>query len=183
MLAENDLAMHFVCMREELQALIDNTKRFWISNCGCREGKEGGCRQSRMDVCLMFSDGIGSSGSGKREVTREDVAGIMREAELKHLVTRPYRSEDRKTVEGSCICCHDCCAYFLNTEERCDKGAFIEETDAKECVDCGACVDLCYFGARKMVGDKLVVDREKCYGCGLCRDGCAVDCIKMLARG
>jgi Pyruvate/2-oxoacid:ferredoxin oxidoreductase delta subunit len=175
--------MHYVCTREELRTVIDAQKRFWVSNCGCREGKEGGCKRSRMDVCLMFADVEGSSGTGKREISRADVDAIMREAETKHLVTRPFRNEARTETEGSCFCCDDCCGYFNGDEYKCDKGAFIEVTEQEECADCGACVDVCYFKARTMVDDKLAVDREKCFGCGLCRDVCPTNCIEMSARG
>jgi ferredoxin len=181
-LADDKLAMHYVCTREELQTMTDAQKRFWVSNCGCREGNKAGCRRSRADVCLMFTEGDGSSGSNKREVTRAEVNAIMREAEEKHLVTRPFRNEARTGTGGSCFCCDDCCGYFLGDEYKCDKGAFIETTKQQDCTDCGACVDVCYFKARKMDGDRLAVDRDKCFGCGLCRDACPADCITMLAR-
>jgi Pyruvate/2-oxoacid:ferredoxin oxidoreductase delta subunit len=181
-MSDDKSPMHYVSTREELKAIADRQTRFWVSNCGCREGREGGCKRSRMDVCLMFAPVEGSSGTNKRVISRAEMEAIFREAEEKHLVTRPFRSEDRRTVEGSCFCCDDCCGYFQTSEYQCDKGQMIELTDPRECTDCGACVDVCHFKARRMVDGKLVLERDKCFGCGLCRDVCAVNCIKMVPR-
>jgi len=180
---DTEKAFHFVCAREQAWKLIGEYDRFWASNCGCRENREGGCQRSRMDLCLVFRDDIGSSGTGKREVTLEDVNAFFREAEEKHLVTRPYRDEETRTrVEGICFCCDDCCGYFHDASEVCDKGDLIQSTNMDDCTHCGVCANVCYFGARKLSGDKLFVDREKCYGCGLCVDVCPVGCVEMILR-
>jgi ferredoxin len=185
MMNDTEAAFHFVCTRDQARDLVKKFDRFWASNCGCREEREGGCRRSRMDLCLMFRDDIaGSGGSGKREVYLEDVKEFIREAEEKHLVTRPYRDEETRTrVDGICFCCDDCCGYFLDPDDVCDKGDLIGKTQTEGCTNCGACVEVCYFGARKMEGDDLIVNREECYGCGLCLDVCPEECIEMVPRG
>ena len=177
-----DYPIHFVCTHDEAKALLPQQEKFWVSNCGCREGK-GTCSQSRMDVCLIFKGDIGSSGSTIKEVDRAFVEGIFKEAEDKLLVARPYRNDtDKNTVDGLCFCCNDCCGYFLDPTETCDKGKFIEKTDMDACIDCGECVPVCYFKARKMAERHLEVDRQKCYGCGLCASVCPIECIEMIER-
>ena len=137
-------AFHFVCTREEADRLSRDYDRFWASNCGCREGLGAKCKRSRMDVCLLFSDDFPPTGSGKREIGRDGVEAIFREAREKHLVTRPFRNDkDPAKVDGICFCCDDCCGYFQNPGERCDKGACVETTDADRCSDCGLCVEAC----------------------------------------
>lgn len=174
--------MHYVCTRDEARAILDRQKRFWVSNCGCRE-RRGGCARSRIDLCLEFRPVNASGGSGLREISRAEVEEILREAEARHLVMRPFRDESRQQTEGFCVCCDDCCGYFLSpTEERCDKGALIQSTDAAACTDCGDCTHVCYFGARKMEDGRLAVDSDACYGCGLCLDVCPAGCIRMVAR-
>jgi ferredoxin len=180
---EKERTLHFVCTRDQAWNLTKEHQRFWASNCGCREGREGGCRRSRMDLCLMFRDDIGSSGSGKREVFLNEVKEFFHEAEEKHLVTRPFRDEEtRRRIEGICFCCDDCCGYFLDADEVCDKGDLVEKTGSLECTNCGDCAEACYFGARKMEGNDLVVNHDSCYGCGLCLDVCPEDCIQMVPR-
>ncbi|MGB2696914.1 MAG: 4Fe-4S binding protein [Candidatus Zixiibacteriota bacterium] len=181
---KEDLAFHYVCTREEARQLVGQYERFWVLNCGCREARKEGCSRSRIDLCLMFrSDITGSDGSGKKEISRAELEEIFQEARDKHLVTRPFRNDkDRSQTEGICFCCDDCCAYFLDPTEKCDKGELIEKTEQDNCTNCGECVEVCYFKARKMEEDKLQVDQKECYGCGLCVDVCSEGCISMVER-
>lgn len=181
---KEDLAFHYVCTREQAQKIVGRYNKFWVSNCGCREDR-GGCDRSRTDVCLMFRDDIpGSGGSGRKEISRTDVEEIFQEAKVKHLVTRPFRNEENMTqTDGICFCCDDCCAYFLKpNENRCDKGGLIEKTENDKCTSCGECTEVCYFGARKLRSEELLIDRDACYGCGLCVDVCPGDCVRMIRR-
>jgi Pyruvate/2-oxoacid:ferredoxin oxidoreductase delta subunit len=176
-----DLAMHYVCTHLEALELIKGQTEFSVSNCGCREGR-GKCERSRMDVCLNFSKQGDPSGSDMHEIDAPAALAILEEARSKKLVTRPFRNDDRKKTDGICFCCDDCCGYFLNKDEECDKGKFIEMTDMNLCVHCGACVPICYFGARRIVDGCLEIDRNECYGCGLCMELCPADAIEMLKR-
>lgn len=177
-------SFHYVSTRAEARAIINQHQKFWVSDCGCREGTEGGCKRSRIDVCLFFDETeMQGTGSGWKQVDRAFVEDILKEAEEKHLVTRPFRYEaDRTRDQGVCFCCDDCCAYFKGDEWGCDSGIYIEQTDMETCTQCGDCEEVCYFGARKMIDVKLAIDQEGCYGCGLCLDVCPEDCIEMVER-
>lgn len=180
---DGDLSFHYVCTRDEARKLIEQHKKFWVSNCGCREAK-GKCERSRIDVCLYFWDDIKAYGTGFKEISQAKVKDIFKEVEEKYLVTRPFRNEKNMSeIGGICFCCDDCCEYFTKPGEKCDKGTFIEKTDLEKCNNCGVCVDVCYFKARKMEDDDtLLVNRDNCYGCGLCIDVCPEDCIEMVQR-
>jgi ferredoxin len=181
-MTEVGLALHYVCTPAESRNLVEGRSRFWVSNCGCREQK-GGCKRSRMDVCLMFQGSDSGSGSGIHEISRDQVEEILQEAQLKRLVSRPFRdTSDMRKTDGICFCCDDCCGYFLNPEERCDKGVLEALTDLNQCNDCLACVAVCHFGARSAVGSALHFDPETCYGCGLCAEVCPSKGIRMVAR-
>ena len=180
-MSQQELHIHYVCTHDEAEAMIKKHNQFWVSNCGCREGK-GHCSRSRMDVCLMFKGDIGSSGSGMKPITTDQAWAILEEAKTKHLVTRPFRDETRTKTDGICFCCDDCCGYFLDKNEICDKGKFVEETDEESCTLCGDCVEVCYFKARDISGGELLVDPADCYGCGLCAQVCPEKCVEMIAR-
>jgi ferredoxin len=177
----DDLAFHFVCTLDEAKSMVDKRKKFWVSNCNCREHR-GPCKRSRMDVCLQFAADTAADGPSKHAATSDEVYAIFEEAREKHLVPRPFRNEkNKKKVDGICFCCDDCCGYFLGLHGPCDKGELIEQTDMGVCIDCGVCAGVCSFGAR-MVEEALKVDREKCYGCGVCVDACAMKAITMVPR-
>jgi ferredoxin len=182
-MSEKEIPIHYVCTREKAQELIDRQKHFWVSNCGCREGNKEGCKRSRIDVCLMWADGEGSSGSDKHPATRAEVDAIMKEAKDKCLVYRPFRNDARTDTEGICFCCDDCCGYFQpGSTYRCDQGEKIEQTKVEDCTNCGACEPVCYFKARQMKDGALALTRDKCYGCGLCVDVCPTSCITLATR-
>jgi ferredoxin len=176
----DDLAFHFVCTLDEAKSMVDKRKKFWISNCNCREHR-GPCKRSRADVCLQFVAHTAADGPSKHVATRDEVDAIFEEAREKHLVPRPFRNRSRKGIDGICFCCDDCCGYFLGLHGLCDKGKLIEQTDREICIDCGVCAGVCHFGAR-VAEEALKVDREKCYGCGICVDACAMKAIAMVPR-
>lgn len=177
-------ALHYVCTVEQARRILPEQERFWVSSCGCRESRGGKCARSRIDVCLQFHDRTAASGfSGLKEIPASEVERLLLEAETRSLVCRPFRGyTDRSVTEGICFCCDDCCGYFLNRDERCDKGTLIERTEIEACNDCGECVDVCHFGGRSMVDGALALHREECYGCGLCVDGCPLGCVEMTPR-
>ncbi|MCK5051457.1 MAG: hypothetical protein KAS53_06960 [Candidatus Cloacimonetes bacterium] len=179
---DSNIPFHYVCTRDEAIELSKKFDEFWVSNCGCRETGNG-CERSRIDVCLFFKEYKEGSGSNFHKVQKEFLEELFKEAEEKHLVTRPFRdSEDMTKTAGICFCCDDCCEYLKTQNDLCDKGTLIEKTDLNKCTDCELCVAVCYFKARKMEDNKLVIEQDNCYGCGLCIDVCAVDCIKMVQR-
>jgi electron transfer flavoprotein alpha subunit len=53
--------------------------------------------------------------------------------------------------------------------------------DKDKCIGCGACMDLCPFGALTLVGDLAQVD-DKCTGCGACLDICPVNALSLADR-
>ena len=178
-MSNDNIPCHYVCTQQRARKLVSERDHFWVSNCGCRE-QRGGCARSRTDVCLVFNHEFGGSGSNLHEVDRPSVEGILREADDKRLVARPFRSQDRTQTDGICFCCDDCCGYFLNPAETCDRGQLAEATAMADCTHCGLCADVCHFQARRMEDGLLVVAHDNCYGCGLCVDICPEDCIRMM---
>ena len=55
------------------------------------------------------------------------------------------------------------------------------EINKEECIGCGACVDVCPFGALKLVDDIAVAD-DKCTACGACLDVCPVEALSLPER-
>ncbi len=182
-MGKSEAPFHYVCTLDQAETIIKRHKKFWVSKCGCREKRGNRCKRSRIDVCLYFTGTFGSSGTGFRRAARREAIAILALARREHLVARPYpNAKLKKPLEGICFCCDDCCAYFLNPKEECDKGKDIEKTDLKRCTACGDCVKVCYFGARLVRRKKLTLRRARCYGCGLCVDVCPETCISMGPR-
>lgn len=177
----NQIPVHYVCTLTEAEELISQRENFWVSDCGCRE-KQGECKRSRLDVCLIFNPDDQGSGGNNKQISKFAAFEILQVAKESALVPRPFRDNSRQLTDGICFCCDDCCGYFLNQNEICDKGKYIAQTDLNGCTDCGVCEDVCYFKAREFVNGKLSFHEEDCYGCGLCPDTCPVACIELTER-
>ena len=55
------------------------------------------------------------------------------------------------------------------------------EISKEECIGCGACVDVCPFGALSLVDDIAVVN-DQCNACGACLDACPAEVLSLPAR-
>ena len=84
-------------------------------------------------------------------------------------------------VTEACIKCKytDCVAVC--PVDCFHEGANMLVIDPVECIDCGACVDVCPTEAIAMNDDETcaVVDASLCTGCGSCVDVCPVSAIEM----
>jgi predicted Fe-Mo cluster-binding NifX family protein/ferredoxin len=58
-------------------------------------------------------------------------------------------------------------------------GSPVAKVDPENCTRCGACVDVCPFGAISLDDDKAVVDEGACTGCGLCVGECPREAIQL----
>ena len=172
--------IHSVCTFDEAAGMVKTHRRFWISDCSCQE-EEYGCLKPK--VCLLFKSDKRRSGPDFRRVDRDFAEDILREAESKHLVPMPFHDQSHPDkVLGICFFYLDSVSGLLDTLPVCGRGEFIELTDREACIACGSCQDVCYFGARTITDNELVVDRGRCYGCGLCQTVCPMHCIRMIPR-
>jgi NAD-dependent dihydropyrimidine dehydrogenase PreA subunit len=157
-----------------------------LASCLCRE-LAGRCDAPR-EVCFHLG-GFARKTVERNEgrfVSMEEAEEVLRLAERSGLVHLTLFDPERK-VFALCSCCECCCHDFhlLKNRGRVDLVAhseFIAATDLMLCADCGECVPLCHFGARKMAEGRLVYDKETCYGCGLCVPACPVGATVMKPR-
>jgi len=50
--------------------------------------------------------------------------------------------------------------------------------DKSRCAGCGACINICPYGAIKIGKDgKATIDKNKCRNCGRCKEVCPFDAI------
>jgi MinD superfamily P-loop ATPase len=90
-------------------------------------------------------------------------------------------------VYALCSCCECCChdIEFMKKLGRPDLVAhadYVAVVDSDVCVQCGACIERCVFGARSEESGAVVFDQDKCYGCGLCVTSCVSNATQMELR-
>jgi ferredoxin len=123
---------------------------------------------------------------GARVVSVEDALEALKRSHEAGLVHLAFTNKGDERPFIICSCC-SCCCHALSSLLRYNIPAVTESEhiafqDMGKCDGCGICVERCQFGARRLVGSKLVLDRAKCFGCGLCVTKCPNDAISLVER-
>jgi ferredoxin len=171
----------------ELEEILRNADMIAQEECYCRK-KMRNCIEP-MDGCLSIDDEALDSIKRKKakQITVEEALDAMKRTYDAGLVHMAYIFEGKDKVEVICSCC-SCCCHSLSAALRFGysnhvfSSKYIATHNRDNCENCGTCVERCQFGARELVDDELVFEKEKCFGCGICLDTCPEDAIEMVER-
>ncbi len=170
----------------ETRTILAGAKRIVQKECDCR-ARVGGC-DAPTDGCISLDDRANSGlADGGREVGLEEAVAALERAFDAGLVQVAYVYDDGERPTQICSCCSCCCrslsaAVRFGYDGHVAFSKMISELDEYACNSCGACVDRCRFGARRMEQGEFVYDEELCAGCGLCVTSCPVEAISMIPR-
>lgn len=185
---------------EKASTLIENTNKFAIGLCSCRNEKfhngEKEC-DAPLDNCSAF--GIGADylirhNMGREVSKSEMIDNFARSRELGLVFSADNTKRNPMVV---CQCCKCCCNYlagantfgFMNSVVTSN---FIASVDDATCTGCGKCVKLCPVNAVGLVSanDPLKkkkkmakINQEICVGCGVCAFKCSFNAMAMINRG
>ena len=163
---------------------------FAVMNCICRQGKAlvgEPCSQTHTNEnCLtlgvaakaMVNRGVG------RFVSREEMLGMLDQADREGLVLEPQNAQDPIFV---CCCCGCCCGVLTTAKKLPRPAEFFRATyhaavDAAVCQECGTCETRCQMDAVGPHAGATRVDMERCIGCGLCVSTCPSGALRLEKR-
>ena len=156
-------------------------------NCICRQGKDltgEPCRQTKeRQNCLLL--GMAATAMIKkgtaREVSREEMLGLLDQADREGLVLEPQNTLEPIFV---CCCC-GCCCGVLTTAKKLPRPAdffqtdFVAKVDRETCQVCGSCETRCQMDAITSGDEPPMVIEERCIGCGLCVTTCPSGAVRL----
>ncbi len=173
---------------DSVKRYLTRAEKIAVMDCSCRT-KRRHCEHP-VDNCLTLNDAADKfvKNGSAREVSVEEALKTVEEAHRAGLVPMAYIRTDTPKPEGVnfiCNCCSCCCSALgvslkLGKNVHLLKSIATTTTDASKCTSCGACVDRCHFGARKVVEGKLEYDKDLCFGCGLCASVCPSKAISLI---
>ncbi len=168
---------------ESVTKIIEDAEVIAVTKCTCRVIAHK-C-DLPVEVCLQVNNAARYTldrGTG-RELTREEALEILHQTEEAGLV---HVTMNKAHVSHFiCNCCPCCCQalplVISDGLKICDPSRYQAVIDVDLCVQCGTCVERCYFNAIREDGSAMVVDETKCMGCGLCHGTCPEKAIRLIA--
>jgi NAD-dependent dihydropyrimidine dehydrogenase PreA subunit/predicted transcriptional regulator len=184
---------------EKASALIENSQRYAIGLCSCRNEKfHMGNKEcdAPLENCGLFNVAAewGIRNNMAREVSKSEMVDIFAQSKELGLV---FCANNQKKPFSVCSCCKCCCnalagiskfgyTKFITTSN------FQSKIDEDTCKGCGICVDVCPVNALSLISandqknkkkKKAHVNTDICIGCGVCALKCSTKSIEMIHRG
>ena len=182
---------HQVLPHQQISAIIEKGKEFWVRECICKktEGLLGRPCGKPTEVCLSidpFPEILGEENriSG-RKINKEEAYALLDLAEKEGLVHMTANTEtDQYFI---CNCCGCCCGAIRGAKILGSEAAFnsfyYAEIDSEVCIDCGICKEeRCQVAAIEESDSGFRIKKEQCIGCGLCITACPTEAIKLVAK-
>lgn len=183
---ESLAGLQWVLPTQQAAEILRNMRTFARGNCFCRE-RYGRC-DNPLAVCIRTNDAADQwVAAGKaRYITLDEARETLKAAHEHGLVHLTMYNPDQH-VFALCSCCECCCQNIQSMKKyrRPDLIAhadYVAAVDRDACVQCGACVQRCKFGAQENDGGAVVFHQDRCYGCGLCVSKCPTEAITLRLR-
>jgi ferredoxin len=167
--------------------ILQHPDHIAVLECPCRASRPEPCQP--LDVCLIVGEPFASfvvehHPRRSRWITPEKAVDILRAEEQRgHVHHAFFKDAMLGRFYAICNCCACCCgamqAHRHGTPMLASSG-YVSRVDADRCVGCGACADLCQFGALSMGDGTAIIDAVACMGCGVCVSQCAQGALWLV---
>jgi len=179
---------------QEILELLSRSNVVGISWCYCRavqrKYNEPNCDHP-LYTCIHLSFGqslyeIPNKSLNLKQVSKEKIVELLEDSDKRGLVHQIIYFPSPQFYYVVCNCCPCCCVvmekFLKHGSPQMIKSDFIAETDVTTCVNCGKCVEWCYFGARTIMDKKIEFEPFKCFGCGICVPKCPNNSIILKKK-
>jgi len=176
-------AKQWVMPSEQALEILRKAETIALNDCVCRSHYKR-CDHP-LDVCFLI-DELAAKRVEKqtaRCIDLKEAENVLQKANKRGLVHLTFYMPGNK-IYAFCSCCECCChdLQLLKLYNRADliaRSSYIAVTDVAACMDCGECIDRCFFSARIWQEEKMNYNPELCYGCGLCITACPEEAIEL----
>jgi ferredoxin len=167
------------------EIILKNPDDIAAIDCPCRAARQNPCLP--MDVCLVIGEPFASfviehQPKRSRWITSTEAQQILLEEDQRgHVHHAFFKDAMLGRFYAICNCCSCCCAALQaqrNGTPMLASSGYVASVDESLCIQCGACEEVCNFGAIKNEME-TVIDEAKCMGCGVCVNHCPTNAIHL----
>ncbi len=156
----------------------------YLRECPCRI-KKGNCKQDDKEICLLFGDASEEELKGAHLIPKDQAVSILERTRKRGDINQLFYKKDTKRYTEICSCCTCCCSILEDMEKKGDfthfkSSGYLVKTDPDTCTLCGECLGQCFFGARSITDDTLILDEKLCFGCERCTSTCPEEAITLI---
>ncbi|MFW9828040.1 MAG: ATP-binding protein [Candidatus Thorarchaeota archaeon] len=179
---------------QEIMKILERSNVAGIGWCYCRsvqrKYEEPNCDHPLFS-CIHLSFGkslyeIPNKSYNLKKVPKEEIVSLLNECDARGLIHQLIYFPNPQFYYIICNCCPCCCVvlnkFLKSGSPQMIKSDFIAKTELNRCLACGKCENWCYFGARKLVNNKLKFNELKCFGCGICVSKCTNNAIRLIPK-
>lgn len=134
---------------------------------------------------MLFENASEQDRRGAKLIQADEALKMVRMTIERGDIHQVFYSPDGQRLFELCNCCTCCCKPLREEKQKGDNFAkqlqsgYMAVTDHDRCIGCGNCIESCFFDARQLAGDQLILVDELCFGCGSCMSHCAEGAIGL----
>lgn len=163
---------------DAIELIRANKQKFYVEKCALKGKNIPLARKFK----LYFTSEPIRSEQNVQVFSQDEALDLVKKAHMQYLVGRTFANQ-AGDVLGLCFCKQARCDQAAYPQTWiCLVGAKVAVIDHDVCQVCGNCVATCYFGARKVLPDRLELDQNACQGCGLCVEACVNEAVSLVER-
>lgn len=175
---------HMIIPYTRASEILAQAKKVIVIDCICRKTMR---RFDKLwNVCLILGDNAEfyRKRNLSRELTQKEAQEVLKRASEDGLVHTIDNPAMRYPTHVICNCDDKACAFIrglkeFDNEKALTYSGYVSITNFDSCKQCGKCIDVCIFNARKLENKRLQFVENKCFGCGLCILACPEKAIDI----
>jgi Pyruvate/2-oxoacid:ferredoxin oxidoreductase delta subunit len=174
---------------QEILEIVSRSSVAGIAECYCRHTYKNCDNPTNTCIHLSFGQSLQQityKSENLRKVSKEKIVNLLEDCDKRGLVHTLIFFPNPEFYYVVCNCCPCCCAmlsrFLKSGSPQVIKSDFIARTNQSKCENCGECKRWCYFGARKLIDNKLSFYPNLCFGCGICASKCPQNAISLVKK-